>query len=173
MLTRSSLSKPGTRRAGHLALGWRVRSRPLPEHDLTAGGARAADAPLAGDFPAFPAFAPVRRRNFRRRDSRAVIRARGEPGKLRILRYPATPSHAPTSLGRESKSPCKTVFPPFIAVFDHLFGEPESKDLGQSITWPGDRFFHRLKTGKTVETAPHRIYSAKALCHRHRRLPTR
>src|SRR5260370_34954653 len=90
MLTRLSLSKPGTRRAGHLALGWRVRSRPLPEHDLTAGGARAADAPLAGDFPAFPAFAPVRRRNFRRRDSRAVIRARGERGdfpQLALGRY--------------------------------------------------------------------------------------
>src|SRR5260221_7685970 len=154
MLTRSILSKPVARqRVGHRALGWRVASRRLPEHDLIADGTPLADGTRAGDFPLFP---PVRRKHFRRRDSRAVIRARGEPGKLRILRYPATPSHAPTSLGRESKCPCKTVFPPFIAVFDHLFGEPESKDLGQSITWPGDRFFHRLKTAKTVKTAPHR-----------------
>jgi hypothetical protein len=35
-----------------------------------AEGAWAADAPLAGDFPVFPAFAAARRRHFRRRDTR-------------------------------------------------------------------------------------------------------
>src|SRR5436190_10089780 len=115
MLTRSSLSKPVARqRVGHRALHRRIASRPLAEHDLIADGTPSDDRTRAGDFPLFP---PVRLRHFHRCDSRAVIRARGEPGKLRILRYPATPSHAPTSLGRESKSPCKTIFPPFIAVF--------------------------------------------------------
>jgi hypothetical protein len=61
---------------------------------------------------------------------------------------------------RESQCPCRTVFPPFIAVFDRLFGEDESKAVGESITWPFRRFSHRLKTVKTVETAPHRIESA-------------
>src|SRR5260221_8978014 len=73
---------------------------------------------------------------------------------------PRYPSRAPTSLRRESKSPCKTVFPPFIAVFDRLFGEHESKAVDESITWPGRRFFHRFKTAKTVKTAPHRIDGA-------------
>jgi hypothetical protein len=44
-----------------------------------AEGARAADAPLADDFPAFLAFAAVRRRQFRRRDggeSRSAIKLR-------------------------------------------------------------------------------------------------
>src|SRR5260221_10022457 len=89
MLTRSSLSKPVARqRVGHRALHWRVASRRLAEHEFIADGTRLADGTRAGDLPLFP---PVRRRHFRRRDSRAVIHARGEPGKLRILRYPATP----------------------------------------------------------------------------------
>jgi len=80
--------------------------------------------------------------------------------KLRKLRYPATPSPAPTSLRRQSKSPCKTVFPPFIAVFDRLFGEHDSKTVDESITCPFRRFIHRLKTAKTVKTARHRIDGA-------------
>src|SRR5258708_7122885 len=89
MLTRSILSKPVARqRVGHRALHWRVASRRLAEHEFIADGTRLADGTRAGDFPLFP---PVRLRHFHRCDSRAVIRARGEPGKLRILRYPATP----------------------------------------------------------------------------------
>jgi hypothetical protein len=46
---------------------------------------------------------------------------------------------------RESQSPCRTVFPPFIAVsdavFDRLFGEDESKAVGESSTWPFRCFF--------------------------------
>jgi hypothetical protein len=61
---------------------------------------------------------------------------------------------------RESHYPCRTVFLPFIAVFDavfdRLFGADRSKAVGESITWPFRRFSHRLKTVKTVETAPHR-----------------
>src|SRR5260370_9404405 len=85
MLTRSSFSKSAARQsAGHPTLGSRVGSGRLPEHDLGAEGARAADAPLAGHFPAFPAFAPVRRGNFRRSD-------RGERGNFplfALVRYP-------------------------------------------------------------------------------------
>jgi len=55
---------------------------------------------------------------------------------------------------------CETIFPPFIAVFDRLFGAGESKTVSESITWPRRRFFDRLKTAKTVETAAHRIDGA-------------
>jgi hypothetical protein len=41
-----------------------------------------------------------------------------------------------------------------------LFGEDESKAVDESITWQFRRFSHRLKTVKTVETAPHHIESA-------------
>jgi hypothetical protein len=61
---------------------------------------------------------------------------------------------------REPQCPCRTVFPPFIAVFDRLFGADESKAVGESSTWPFRRFSHRLKTVKKVETAPHRIDGA-------------
>jgi hypothetical protein len=61
---------------------------------------------------------------------------------------------------RGSRSPCKTVFPPFFAVFGRLFGEDDSKAVGESITWQFGRFFHRLKTAKTVKTVRHRIDGA-------------
>jgi len=61
---------------------------------------------------------------------------------------------------REPQCPCRTVFPPFIAVFDRLFGADRSKTVDESITWQFRRFSHRLKTVKTVETAPHRIDGA-------------
>src|SRR5260221_7371970 len=58
MLARSSLSKLGARHhAGRPALVWRVRAHRLPEHDLAAGGARAADARAASDFSITPQIA--------------------------------------------------------------------------------------------------------------------
>jgi len=75
---------------------------------------------------------------------------------------PKAPSRIALSL--PDGFPCRTVFPPFTAgfdaVFDRLFGEDESKAAGESITWQFRRFSHRLKTVKTVKTAPHRIEGA-------------
>jgi hypothetical protein len=46
------------------------------------------------------------------------------------------------------KSPCRTVFPPFFAVFGRLFGEHESKAVDESITWPFRRFSSPFKNGE-------------------------
>ena len=160
MLTHSSLSKPGPRqRAGRPALGWRVGSRRLPEHDLAAQGARTADAPLAGDFPVFPAFAAARRRHFRRHDTRCGW-GRDFP-HFPLVRYPLSGANEIFDRSKQGAwRPMRAVFQPFTAVFDRLFGPDESKIVGESIAWQFRRFFHRLKTAKTVETAPHRIDGA-------------
>jgi hypothetical protein len=52
---------------------------------------------------------------------------------------------------RDSQSPCRTVFPPFIAVFDRLFGEDESKVASQSITWQFLPFLSPFKNGENGE----------------------
>ena len=93
MLTRSSLSKPVARqRVGHPSLHWRVASRRLPEHEFIADGTRLADGTRAGDFPLFP---PVRRKQFRRRDTR-YRRAREFP-QLALPRYPLARANQPRS----------------------------------------------------------------------------
>ncbi len=153
MLTRTSFSKPGPRqRAGRPALGGPVGSRRLPEHDLAGEEARLADAPMAGDFPLFPLFPQVRRRHFRRCDTRYRW-ARDFP-HFPLPRYPLSCANAPPSrIANLLVGPFSRRLSPFSTVY---FGAVDSKVVDESTIWPFSRFFHRLKTAKTVKTAPHR-----------------
>src|SRR6266404_1377104 len=157
MLTRSILSKPVARqRVGHRALGWRVASRRLPEHEFIADGTRLADGTRAGDFPLFP---PVRRKHFRRRDSRAVIRAnsraviraRGEPGKLRILRYPATPLARANEPRSRIEISLQNRFPAIYRRFRPFIWRARVQRLRPINHLAGRPFFSPFKNGENGE----------------------
>src|SRR5260370_35120488 len=74
-----------------------------------------------------------------------------------------------------SKS-CRTVFGPFMTVFDGLFGADRPRNSRRikhsSVFHP---LAHRLKTVKTVKTAPHRIPTVpvSSLRSGRRRQPTK
>jgi hypothetical protein len=52
---------------------------------------------------------------------------------------------------RESFFRCRTVFPPFFAVFAGLFAAVRSKGLGESITWQYCRLETPFKNGENGE----------------------
>src|SRR5260370_7651809 len=68
-----------------------------------------------------------------------------------------------TFLTQVHSKPCRTVFRPFMTVFDRLFGADRPRNCRRikhsSVFRP---LAHRFKTAKSVKTAPHPIWGGAA-----------
>src|SRR6266404_2258570 len=145
MVTRSSFSKPAARqRAGHPSLGWRVRSRRLPEHDLTADGTLSDDAMLAGDFPVFP---PVRRASSGAIKMSEVL-LRDETPHSPLPRYPLARANEPRSRIEIS---LQNHFPAIYRRFRPFIWRARVQRLRRINHLAGRPFFSPFKNGENGE----------------------